>query len=121
MRTVFPYLVMFVLDNLIFPIIFIGSWFLFAEHAILLFIINLFKKRAYHIIAVILVAGLQVFHCIKVCNDSSHIGFICASFVVLPLWVGYLLSHLKTISLQIVVSCIAVFAFLRWIFLLPQL
>ncbi len=43
---------MFVLDNLIFPIMFIGSWFLFAEHAILLFIINLFKKRAYHIIAV---------------------------------------------------------------------
>ena len=112
---------MFVLDNLISPIIFIGSWFLFAEHAILLFIINLFKKKAYHILAVILVAVLQVFHCIKVCNDSSPAGFILASFVVLPLWVGYLLSHLKTFFSRIVFSCITFIVFLKWILWLASM
>ena len=121
MKTAFSYLVMFVLDNLAFPIIFIGSWLLFAEHAILLFVINLFKRKTPHIVTVSLVIILQALYCIKVCGYSSYVDLICASFTVLPLWIGYLLSHLKKIFPYIIFSCASLVAFPLWIFWLARL
>ena len=120
MKAVLPYLVMFVLDNLAFPVLVIGSWLLFAEHAILLLIINLFKRKALHILTVGLVIILQALYCIKM-FDSSNVGLICASFAMMPLWIGYLLSHLKKTFPYVVFCCVSLVAFPLWIFGLIQL
>ncbi len=93
----FPYFVMLVVDSLLFPILFIGSFFLFIEHSFYLFILSVPQERKWRVLTVSFVAIIQLLECYLRCNFSSRYGYIFAGFIFIPVWIGYvIMSKTKT-------------------------
>lgn len=92
-RRLLPYISVFAMDSLLFPILFIGAWLLFAVHAVLLFILCLPKGRIWRSAACLLVLSIQILHCYNTVNVTSPYAYVIAGFIVLPVWIGYLVDR----------------------------
>ena len=92
-RMLLPYVSVLAMDSLLFPILFIGAWLLFAVHAVLLFILCLPKGRIWRSAAYLLVLSIQILHCYNTVNVTSPYGYVIAGFIVLPVWIGYLVDR----------------------------
>ena len=88
---VLPYIAMFVVDSLLFPILFIGVFFLFVEHSFYLLILSVPKKRKWRVLTVSFVVIMQLIKCYLQCNFSSWVDYIWAGFIFAPVWIGYLI------------------------------
>lgn len=89
-----PYIVPFVLDLLLFPILFIGVFLLFAEHFLFIFFLIKTLNAKFHIFAIISVFLLQSIQIYEHIDFSSFDGTIAALYIAFPVWIGYILSRI---------------------------
>lgn len=89
-----PYIVPFALDLLLFPILFIAVFLLFAEHFLFIFFLIKTRNTKFYIFAIISVLLLQSLQIYEHIDFSSFYGAIAASYIALPVWIGYILSRI---------------------------
>ena len=77
------------MDSLLFPVLFIATWLLFIEHAVLLFILSLPKRTVWSTVTCMSVLLIQLIHCYNTFNVGSPYSYIFAGSILIPVWIGY--------------------------------
>lgn len=89
----FPYVISFVVDLLLLPILFIGAFLLFVEHSLFLFFLIITHNTKFHALAIITVLLLQTMQIYITIDCSSYFGYIAMLYIVVPVWMGFFLSR----------------------------
>lgn len=89
-----PYIAVFLMDILLFPVLFHAVVFKFFIDVFILIILGIITDKLWHYLFVALILSAQIWHCWKICDFSSWIGYVIVLYEMCPLWGGYALASL---------------------------